>query len=132
MLASDQLIEDSEPLESSTSASDAEEQSAHILLSDHLFDAYYYSEEEERPTILAEDIQNPEYCREKIKLAEQLLGNFEYQEGLNICLRALEADYDNIEAHRLILETFNSLGFRNQLTLKTKEALKEIMLKSKI
>ena len=66
-----------------------------------------------------------------MRIAEELVSNFEYQDGLNICLRVLEADFDNIEAHRLILETFNSLGFRNQLTLKTKEALKEIMLKNK-
>jgi len=65
-------------------------------------------------------------------VAKTKLDNFEYQDGFNICLKILEKDYDNIEAHQLILETFNSLGFRNQLTIKTKETLKKILLKQQI
>ena len=55
----------------------------------------------------------PEESTQKIQLAEKLIENFEYQDGLSICLQALAQDYENVEAHRLILETFNSLGFRN-------------------
>ena len=104
---------------------------AHILLSDIAFDTYYLSDEEEIAPASSLSFSTPDECTQRIQLAQKLIDNFDYQEGLNICLQALEHNYDNIEAHTLILETFNSLGFRNQVTLKTKEALKEIMLKGK-
>ena len=105
---------------------DSEVQTAQILLSDHIFDAYYYNDGEEA------ELRSSAFWKEKegirgAKLSTRekinLVGNFEYQEDLKICLCALEADYNNIKAHMLILETFNSLGFRNQLTLKTKDAV---------
>ena len=89
---------------------------AHILLSELAFDAYYMSDEEEVDTFDTSnliDFSSPEESTKKIQLAEKLIENFDYQEGLSICLHALAQDYDNMEAHRLILETFNSLGFRN-------------------
>ena len=42
----------------------------------------------------------------------------------------LRRDFDEKEAHLLILETFHALGFKNELVLKVKEELKQIMLDS--
>ena len=135
MLAADQAIHEQDEQQTDNSVLDDEEQTAHILLSDHDFDAYYLAQEEENRSFET-DSDDPHRTevdsKQLIERAEELVQNFEYQEGLGLCLRALEVDYDNIEAHRLVLETFNCLGFRNQLTLKTKDALKDIMLKSKI
>lgn len=128
LASSDQYQTDYETISSAQSG--GEKDAAHILLSDIAIDSYYLSEEEEATVSTGLSFSSPEECTQRIQQAQKLIDNFDYQDGLNICLQALEHNYDNIEAHSLILETFNSLGFRNQVTLKTKEALKEIMLKS--
>jgi thioredoxin-like negative regulator of GroEL len=56
--------------------------------------------------------------------------NFDYEKAIDICLYLLEKDYDNYRAHSIILETFNSLGFQNQLTIKTRDKLRAIVLNS--
>ena len=62
--------------------------------------------------------------------ARQLLHVFEYEKGIRICLDLLKQDYDNSEAHELILETFHTLGFRNELALRVKDDLRLIMIES--
>ena len=60
--------------------------------------------------------------------ARQLLQVFEYERGVRICLELLKQDYDNAEAHELILDTFHTLGFRNELVLRVKDDLRLIMI----
>lgn len=62
--------------------------------------------------------------------ARQLLEVFEYEKGIKICLELLRQDYDNSEAHELMLETFHTLGFRNELVLRVKEDFRLIMIES--
>lgn len=66
-----------------------------------------------------------------IEEAERCIKNFEYEKGMDICLKLVEQDYNNEQAHVLILETFNSLGFKNKLALKTRDRLKAIVLNQK-
>jgi hypothetical protein len=49
---------------------------------------------------------------------------------MNICLELLKKDFDDFEAHSLILETFHTLGFKNEVAINTKVELKNIMLDS--
>jgi len=65
-----------------------------------------------------------------IASAKCALEEFDYEKGLNICLELLKQDYENYEAHMLILQTFHTLGFKNDITIATKDQLKAIMLYS--
>ena len=64
-----------------------------------------------------------------IKSATASFEDYDYQRGLDVCLALLRKDFDNHEAHSLILDTFHALGFQNQLTKNARDELKEIMLK---
>lgn len=66
-----------------------------------------------------------------IETAQGCFGDFDYQKGLDICLELLRRDYNNTEAHSLILETFHTLGFKNELINNLKAQLRQIMLDSK-
>ena len=65
-----------------------------------------------------------------IAQAANCFDNFDYAGGLEICLKLLRHNYDDAEAHVLISETFHALGFKNELVLKVKEELKQVMLES--
>ena len=43
------------------------------------------------------------------------LESFHYEKGMKILLKLLMQNYDNLEAHALILESFHILGFNNDL-----------------
>ena len=52
---------------------------------------------------------------------------YDYEGGLKICLKLLEADFDDWEAHILMLSTFHTLGLKNRLVTKVRQDLKQIM-----
>ena len=56
--------------------------------------------------------------------------SFDYDKVLGICLELLKEDFDNTEAHMVLLEVFHTLGFKNELVSDTKKSLKEIMMNS--
>jgi hypothetical protein len=49
---------------------------------------------------------------------------FDYQKGCDICLELLRRDYNNNDAHSLILDTFHTLGFKNELIINLKAQLR--------
>ena len=57
-----------------------EEQTAHILFSDRLLEAYYMSDDEESPSGegLPENFDDLVDIEDRIKVAEELVANFEY------------------------------------------------------
>ena len=57
-------------------------------------------------------------------IAGQELADFDYERGLEVCLELLRRDYDDREAHLLILDTFHALGFKNELVLRVREELR--------
>ena len=59
-----------------------------------------------------------------IETAKACFEDFDYQKGLDICLELLRRDYDDTEAHSLILDTFHALGFRNELINNLKAQLR--------
>ena len=75
-------------------------------------------------TILSED----QIC---IEVARVSFDEFDYQKGCDICLELLRRDYNNNDAHSLILDTFHALGFKNELIINLKAQLRQIMLESK-
>jgi SOS response regulatory protein OraA/RecX len=66
-----------------------------------------------------------------IEFAKHCFDEFDYQKGCEICLKLLKRDYNNDEAHQLILDTFHALGFKNEFVISLKAQLKEIMLNNK-
>lgn len=46
-------------------------------------------------------------------------------------IELLERDYDNQEAHHLLLKVFNELGFRNDLVTATKDKLRSLLIEKK-
>ena len=75
-------------------------------------------------TILSEDLIS-------IDVARVAFDEFDYQKGCDICLELLRRDYNNNDAHSLILDTFHTLGFKNELIINLKAQLRQIMLQSK-
>jgi thioredoxin-like negative regulator of GroEL len=63
-----------------------------------------------------------------IEAARGFMGEFDYDRGLEVCLALLRKDYDNQEAHELLLDTFHTLGFKNELVLRVREELRTILL----
>lgn len=63
-----------------------------------------------------------------VQVARRLVEDYNYEEGMNICLGLLTADFDNTEAHQLLLECFHALGFKNELVNNVRSQLKTIML----
>ena len=59
-----------------------------------------------------------------IEAAKASLADFDYERGLEVCLELLRRDYDDREAHLLILDTFHALGFKNELVLRVREELR--------
>jgi len=45
-----------------------------------------------------------------------------------MCLELLRINFDNHEAHALLLEVFHALGFKNEVVLRTREQLKELLV----
>jgi len=43
--------------------------------------------------------------------ARRSFQDYDYQKGLDVCLALLKKDFNNHEAHSLILDTFHALGF---------------------
>ena len=67
------------------------------------------------------------------------LKDYKYEEAISICLnvshlfvtwQALKEDYDNGEAHTVLLQGFNDLGYRSQLVQDTRTKVKELMIAS--
>ena len=63
--------------------------------------------------------------------ARECLVQFDYERASHIALSLLNVDYDDAEAHAIILDTFNELGFRNQLVIDTRVTMRDIMLNGK-
>lgn len=77
--------------------------------------------ENESDLEFAESLQDAETETSKVpsqasvQVARQLVEDYNYEDGMNICLGLLAADFDNTEAHQLLLECFHALGFKNEL-----------------
>lgn len=63
-----------------------------------------------------------------IEVARDLVEDYDFEKGLQMCLSLLKRDYDDIEAHMLVQECFHALGFKSELVLKVRTDLKVIML----
>ena len=50
-----------------------------------------------------------------VEVARKLVEDYNYEDGMNICLNLLAQDFDDTEAHQLLLECFHALGFKNEL-----------------
>jgi hypothetical protein len=74
-----------------------------------------------------EDKKCKDEYEESIYRASKLIHSFKYKDGLDICLQMLEKDYNNYEAHHLLMKTFSELGSRNELVKACSHQLKEIM-----
>jgi len=46
-------------------------------------------------------------------------------------IELLERDFDNQEAHILLLKVFNDLGFRNDLVTSTKDKLRKVLIENR-
>jgi hypothetical protein len=66
-----------------------------------------------------------------IEIARTSFEDFDYQKGCDICLELLRRDYNNHDAHTVLLDTFHALGFKNELIINLKVQLRQIMLDSK-
>ena len=63
-----------------------------------------------------------------LKEASKAVDLFDYERATVIALSLLSRDYDDADAHAIILDTFNELGFRNQLVMDTRDVMRDIML----
>ena len=52
-----------------------------------------------------------------MEIASVYMDEYEYEKGLKMCLQLLKEDFDNTEAHMLLLEAFHTLGFKNELVV---------------
>ena len=62
------------------------------------------------------------------ELASEALSDVDYEQACGMLIELLERDYDNQEAHHLLLKVFNELGFRNVLVTSTKDKLRSILI----
>jgi len=64
-----------------------------------------------------------------IEYANKLIANYDYENSINICLNILEKDYDNGEAHALLMQIFTELGSRNQFVIEGRKKVKDLFLR---
>lgn len=65
-----------------------------------------------------------------VEAARVYMAEFDYERGLEVCLELLRRDYDDQEAHHLLLDTFHTLGFKNELVQRVRGQLRDIMIRS--
>lgn len=59
--------------------------------------------------------------------AQTSLYFYNYEKAMNISLALIARDYDDREAHAVILETINLLGFKNELVIETRMKMRHLL-----
>jgi len=64
-----------------------------------------------------------------IEYANKLIANYDYENSIKICLNLLEKDYNDGEAHALLMQIFTELGSRNLFVIEGRRKVKDLFLR---
>jgi len=71
-----------------------------------------------------------EYIRSaNIDTAKELYDKNNFEKAVKISMELLKVDYDNNEAHELLVKIFNELGSENNLVVDSRLNIKDMLLK---